>query len=166
MINHRKHFYRYDTLMNRVSAGNPSRLNDAAYKAALYILSADVGLFEIARTNVGTSGINFDEIIAAVRHAQVTDSQVTAAMAAYNLFNGGSSSLSLQDLSMCNYETLDVIVTAFYIRKGGRTPVHTRNGEMSVSATREQYGRDLEQSVYRMIELVVDSEEEYSELKI
>ena len=60
--------------------------------AAVYILSADKTLCDIARRKICPDGISFPGILSVARRAELSDSQFTAIRSAHNLFNGGSSS--------------------------------------------------------------------------
>lgn len=66
----------------------PARQRDGGYMAAVYILSADKTLCDIARRKICPDGISFPGILSVARRAELSDSQFTAIRSAHNLFNG------------------------------------------------------------------------------
>lgn len=148
MIDHKNHYERYNALMSIVSGGASARRKDGGYMSALYILSADGDLFRMARPCFSAIGIDFKRLLAAARRAEVTASQLTAVKAAHNLFNSGSASITPHDLAQCDYDTLDAIADAFYIWKGGRSPVQDENGRMRLDTSAEQRSRSFGAALY------------------
>ena len=141
MIDHRNHYTRYNELMALATASAPSRQNDGGYMAAIYILAADPELYKYTLPRIGSSGINFSGLLTAARRAGLSDSQIIAARAAHNLFNGGSGNTTPYDLVQCDYCTLDTIADALYIWKGGRTPSADGSGQMCLDRSAERHHR-------------------------
>lgn len=149
MIDHNNHYAHYCELMRRVSASAPSRRHDGGYMAALYILSADPDLYNLSHGRVGTPGISFSAILTASRRLELSDSQNTAIRAAHSLFNAGSRSQNTPyNLSQCDYDTLDIIVDAMYIWKGGCVISSSENGLMCLDRSEERKRRCLEASLF------------------
>ena len=144
MIDRYNHYARYNELMALASGSAPARRNDGGYMAALYILSADTELYGIARSKIGSNGVSFSSLLSAARRAELSDSQVIAAKAAHSLFNGGSGSTAPCDLVHCDYNTLDIITDALYIRKGGRIPAADGSGQMYLDRSTERRHRSFE----------------------
>ena len=92
MIDHKNHYARYCELISLAASSAPARQRDGGYMAAVYILSADKTLCDIARRKICPDGISFPGILSVARRAELSDSQFTAIRSAHNLFNGGSSS--------------------------------------------------------------------------
>lgn len=110
MIDHKNHYARYCELISLAASSAPARQRDGGYMAAVYILSADKTLCDIARRKICPDGISFPGILSVARRAELSDSQFTAIRSAHNLFNGGSSSsVTPYDLALCDYLTLDII---------------------------------------------------------
>ncbi|MDO5544973.1 MAG: hypothetical protein Q4F81_03965 [Eubacteriales bacterium] len=129
MIDQKNHYARYCELMALASQSAPARQQDGGYMSAIFILSADKALFDLALNKISACGINFSGIFSAARRAELSDSQYTAIRAAHSLFNGGSSSHSTpNDLAQCDYCTLDIITEAMYIWKCGRRPASDERG--------------------------------------
>lgn len=143
MIDRHEHYARYNELMALATASAPSRQTDGGYMAALYILSADNELCKFARPRIGSSGINFSGLLTAARRAGLSDSQIIAARAAHNLFNGGSGNTTPYDLVQCDYCTLDIIADALYIWKGGRAPTADNSGQMRLDRSTERQHRNF-----------------------
>lgn len=143
MIDRYDHYARYNELMALATASAPSRQNDGGYMAALYILSADNELYKYSRPRIGSNGINFSGLLTAARRAGLSDSQIIAARAAHNLFNGGSGNTTPNELAQCDYCTLDIIADALYIWKGGRTPAPDSSGQMCLDCSAERHHRDF-----------------------
>lgn len=143
MIDRCDHYARYCDLMALATASAPSRQNDGGYMAAIYILSADNELYKYARPRTGSTGINFSGLLTAARRAGLSDSQIIAARAAHNLFNGGSGNTTPYDLVQCDYYTLDTIADALYIWKGGRTPSADGSGQMCLDRSAEHHHRNF-----------------------
>lgn len=149
MIDHNNHYARYCELMRQASASAPSRRHDGGYMAALYILSADPDLYDLARGRVGEVGISFSAILTAARRLELSDSQNTAIRAAHSLFNSGSRSQNTpHDLAQCDYDTLDIIVDAMYIWKGGCIITPGDTGSVCLDRSEERKRRSLERSVF------------------
>lgn len=149
MIDHNNHYARYCELMHLASASAPSRRHDGGYMAALYILSADPDLHNLACGRVGTPGIGFSAILTASRRLDLSDSQYTAIRAAYSLFNSGSRSQNTpHDLAQCDYDTLDIIVDAMYIWKGGCVISSSENGLMYLDRSEERKRRGFERAIF------------------
>lgn len=151
MIDHKNHFERYNALMSIVSGGASARPKDGGYMSALYILSADGDLFRMARPCLSAIGIDFKRLLAAARRAEVTASQLAVIKTAHNLFNGSSGSITPYDLAQCDYDTLDIITDAFYVWKGGRSPVQDENGLMCLDVAAEQRSRSFGAALYRQL---------------
>lgn len=116
--------------------------------AAVYILSADKTLCDIARRKICPDGINFPGILSVARRAELSDSQFTAIRSAHNLFNGGSSSsVTPYDLAVCDYLTLDIITQAMYIWKCGCTISAGQDGSIQLDRTSERQRRGIEQAL-------------------
>lgn len=148
MIDCNNHYARYCELMSLASASAPARQRDGGYIAALYILSADAELFSLSRNRVGTPGISFSAILSAARRLELSGSQYTAIRAAHSLFNAGSRSQNTpQDLAQCDYSTLDIIVDAMYIRKGGCTITSSEMGGMYLDRSCECRQRGFERAL-------------------
>lgn len=143
MIDHHNHYARYNELMTQAASFSPSRRKDGGYMAALYILSADNELYKHARPRIGSSGINFSGLLTAARRAGLSDSQIIAARAAHNLFNGGSGNTTPNELVLCDYYILDIIVDALYIWKGGRAPAADSSGQMYLDRSTERRHRNF-----------------------
>lgn len=143
MIDCNNHFDRYDLFMSIVSRENNARRKDRGYMSALYILSSDNELFRLSYPFIGAAGIDFKAILNAARRDEISASQLLAIKAAHNLFNGGSASVRLADLSQCDYSTLDIITNAFYICKGGRDPICGESGQVHFDDTAEQRSRTV-----------------------
>ena len=143
MIDRHEHYARYNELMALATASAPSRQTDGGYMAALYILAADNELCKFARPRIGSSGINFSGLLTAARRAGLSDSQIIAARAAHNLFNGGSGNTTPNELAQCDYCTLDIIADALYIWKGGRTPTADNSGQMCLDRSAELQHRSF-----------------------
>lgn len=143
MIDRHEHYARYNELMALATASAPSRQTDGGYMAALYILAADNELCKFARPRIGSSGINFSGLLTAARRAGLSDSQIIAARAAHNLFNGGSGNTTPNELAQCDYCTLDIIADALYIWKGGRTPTADNSGQMCLDRSAERQHRSF-----------------------
>lgn len=104
MIDHKNHYARYCELISLAASSAPARQRDGGYMAAVYILSADKTLCDIARRKICPDGISFPGILSVARRAELSDSQFTAIRSAHNLFNGGSSSsVTPYDLALCDY---------------------------------------------------------------
>lgn len=143
MIDHKKHFDRYNELMSIVSGSAPARRRDGGYMSALYILSSDNELFRLSYPFVGAAGIDFKAILNAARRDEISASQLLAIRAAHDLFNGRSVSVHLADLPQCDYSTLDIITNALYIRKGGRNPIRGEAGQILFDNSAEQSSRAI-----------------------
>lgn len=129
MIDQKNHYARYCELMSLASRSAPARQQDGGYMSAIFILSADKALFDLAVNKISADGISFSGILSAARRAELSDSQYTAIRAAHSLFNGGSSSHNTpNDLAQCDYYTLDIITEAIYIWKCGRKPACDERG--------------------------------------
>lgn len=148
MIDHNNHYSRYCELMHQASASAPSRRHDGGYMAALYILSSDPDLYDLARGRVGEVGISFSAILTAARRLELSDSQYTAIRAAHSLFNAGSRSQNTPaDLAQCDYDTLDIIVDAMYIWKGGCAISSGESGLMYLDRSEERKRRGFERAI-------------------
>lgn len=149
MIEHNNHHARYCELMRLASASSPARQQDGGYMAALYILSADPVLFDLAGRKIGPDGIAFSAILSTARRRDLSDSQHAALRAAHSLFNTGSRSQNTpHDLAQCDYETLDIIVNAMYIWKGGCSIVGSEDGLLCLDRSEEQKRRGFEYSMF------------------
>lgn len=149
MIDQKNHFLRYSQLMGLVCGAFPVRERDGGYMAALYILSADPELFSISVSYANEDGISFTGILRAARRHELTDSQITALYAAHSLFNDGSRSQNTpHDLAQCDYETLDIIVNAMYIWKGGCIITPGDTGAVCLDRSEEYKRRSFEQSMF------------------
>ena len=128
----------------------PARQRDGGYMAAVYILSADKTLCDIARRKICPDGISFPGILSVARRAELSDSQFTAIRSAHNLFNGGSSSsVTPYDLALCDYLTLDIITQAMYIWKCGCTISAGQDGSIQLDRTGECQRRGIEQALFQ-----------------
>lgn len=135
MIDHKNHYARYCELISLAASSAPARQRDGGYMAAVYILSADKTLCDIARRKICPDGISFPGILSVARRAELSDSQFTAIRSAHNLFNGGSSSsVTPYDLALCDYLTLDIITQAMYIWKCGCTISAGQDAAYSLTA--------------------------------
>lgn len=136
-----------DALLDRSA---PARQRDGGYMAAVYILSADKTLCDIARRKICPDGISFPGILSVARRAELSDSQFTAIRSAHNLFNGGSSSsVTPYDLALCDYLTLDIITQAMYIWKCGCTISAGQDGSIQLDRTGECQRRGIEQALFQ-----------------
>lgn len=59
MIDHKNHYARYCELISLAASSAPARQRDGGYMAAVYILSADKTLCDIARRKICPDGISF-----------------------------------------------------------------------------------------------------------
>ena len=149
MIDRNNHHARYCELMLLASAASPARQRDGGSMAAVYILSADPVLCDLAGHKVGPDGISFSAIFSAARRRDLSDSQHTALRAAHSLFNAGARSQNTpHDLAQCDYETLDIIVNAMYIWKGGCIITPGDTGSVCLDRSEERKRRSLERSVF------------------
>jgi hypothetical protein len=149
MIDHKNHHARYCELMRLASASSPARQQDGGYMAALYILSADPVLCNLAGRKIGPDGISFSTIFSTARRLDLSDSQHAALRAAHSLFNSGSRSQNTpHDLAQCDYETLDIIVNAMYIWKGGCIITPGDTGAVCLDRSEEYKRRSFEQSMF------------------
>ena len=135
------HASRFENLMEIAEQHAPARRTDSGYLAALYILSADDELYSLARTKIDDEGIHFSALLKAARRSWLSDIQITAARAANSLFNDGCASVTPSDLARCDYDMLDIITNALYIRKGGRVPVPCSDGRIILDTAAEQRSR-------------------------
>lgn len=141
MINPKLHYKRYCELMNLTT--RPQCKTDSGYMAAFYILAADNDLYKAAVPHINENGINFYPILTALNRKYCRSSQIFAAKSAHNLFNGGSSAISIEQLAQCDLPTLDILVNAIYIHKGHRTPIAGPNGLMGLDNSHENATRKL-----------------------
>lgn len=141
------HASRFESLMAIAEKHAPARRTDCGYLAALYVLSADDKLYHLARTKIDDEGIHFSALLKAARRSQLSDVQITAARAANSLFNDGCASVTPSDLARCDYDTLDIIANALYIRKGGRVPVPGSCGRIILDNAAEQRSRAFSASM-------------------
>lgn len=143
MIIQTGHYDRYSRLMDQVSTGGSGRRQkDGEYAAALYVLAADTDLCMLAINYVGTDGIDFEKIVSAGKKHGLQETQMTAIKAAWNLFNrGGGKKTGAADLAQCDYDTLDVLVQALYIKKGGRWPECGEDGCIVLDTCEEKKKR-------------------------
>lgn len=149
MIDHNNHHSRYCELMSFASSSAPARRWDCGYMAALYILSADPELFTLSRDRIGPDGISFSSILTAARRLELSNSQHTAIRAAHSLFNAGSRSQNTpHDLAQCDYDTLDIIIDAMHIWKGGCAIFSNENGLMCLDRSEERERRCLEARLF------------------
>lgn len=149
MIDHKNHHSRYCELMRLASASSPARQRDGGYMAALYILSSDPVLFDLAGRKIGPDGISFSAILTASRRLDLSDSQNTSIRAAYSLFNAGSRSQNTpHDLAQCDYDTLDIIMDAMYIWKDGCVISSSENGLMYLDRSEERKRRGFERAIF------------------
>lgn len=150
MIDHKNHYARYCELISLAASSVPARQRDGGYMAAVYILSADKTLCDIARRKICPDGISFPGILSVARRAELSDSQFTAIRSAHNLFNGGSSSsVTPYDLALCDYLTLDIITQAMYIWKCGCTISAGQDGSIQLDRTGECQRRGIEQALFQ-----------------
>lgn len=140
----------YCELISLAASSAPARQRDGGYMAAVYILSADKTLCDIARRKICPDGISFPGILSVARRAELSDSQFTAIRSAHNLFNGGSSSsVTPYDLALCDYLTLDIITQAMYIWKCGCTISAGQDGSIQLDRTGECQRRGIEQALFQ-----------------
>lgn len=149
MIDHNNHHSRYCELMSLASRSAPARQHDGGYMAALYILSADPELYGLSLDRIGPDGISFSSMLTASRRLELSDSQHTAIRSAHSLFNAGSRSQNTpHELAQCDYDTLDIIVDAMHIWKGGCVIFSDENGLMCLDRSEERKRRDLEAHLF------------------
>ena len=67
MIDHKNHYARYCELISLAASSAPARQRDGGYMAAVYILSADKTLCDIARRKICPDGISFPGILSVAR---------------------------------------------------------------------------------------------------
>lgn len=129
MIDHKNHYARYCELISLAASSAPARQRDGGYMAAVYILSADKTLCDIARRKICPDGISFPGILSVARRAELSDSQFTAIR--------------------CDYLTLDIITQAMYIWKCGCTISAGQDGSIQLDRTGECQRRGIEQALFQ-----------------
>lgn len=141
------HASRFESLMAIAEKHAPARRTDSGYLAALYILSADDELYRLAHAKIDEDGINFAALLKAARRACLSHVQITATRAAHSLFNDGCAGVTPSDLARCDYDTLDILTSALYIRKGGRVPVPGSDGRIALDPAAEQRSRSFSEAM-------------------
>lgn len=126
--------------MTRASLTLAVRIRSEEYMAALYILSYDEEIFKVSRNHVTEVGIDFDAIKRKMDDHCMAASQYILVLVAQSLFNDYSAELlPLYALTELDYDVLDIVVDALYIRKGrGRIPTHDEHGNMMLNDEKEQ----------------------------
>ena len=162
MIDHKSHFSRYCDLMALAASSAPARQQDGGYMAALYILSADKELHNLARSQISADGISFSKLHKSILRAELSNSQITAAKAAHSLFNNGSRSITPLDLSQCDYATLDILTNALYIWKCGRVLSGGDGGEIRFDTATERRSRCIEGEMAAFFASVQEADENIS----
>lgn len=76
MIDHKNHYARYCELISLAASSAPARQRDGGYMAAVYILSADKTLCDIARRKICPDGISFPGILSVARRAELSDANL------------------------------------------------------------------------------------------
>ena len=139
-MNNAWYYARYRELLTRASLTRPVRTRSSEYMAALYILAYDKEIFEIVSPYVSESGIDFDNIQQEMEERCMEPAQHTMVSIARSLFHLDlAEPLFLSELLELDYDRLDVIVDALYIRKNcGRIPKYDEHGNMTLDKTREQ----------------------------
>lgn len=133
-------FYeRYQQLQARASEGRPVPVCYAEYLAALYILAADEEIFELALDCVSCAGIDFIWLYEKMDSAGLMAHQYTLVQVAESLFRDHDAEpFPLFDLIALDYDDLDIVVNALYIRKSrGRVPACDSNGSMTLDCSYE-----------------------------
>ena len=86
MIDHKNHYARYCELISLAASSAPARQRDGGYMAAVYILSADKTLCDIARRKICPDGISFPGILSpAGRNCLTVNLQPSAPLTIYSM---------------------------------------------------------------------------------
>ncbi len=148
MITHYQHYDRYAELMAAVCGKSSRRADDGGYAAAIYILSADVDIYQIAKDYVTNEGINFDALTRKLRRMPHDDTQLVLVKSAHSLFNDGPMPPSPHMIANCDIYSRDIIVNALYIWSGQRRPVAGADGRMALDDAKEQEARKIYARLY------------------
>lgn len=147
MIDLKNHWKRYEQLFGCVEEEGGPRHRDGGYKAAVYILTADVQLSELAMRAADWEGIDFAKIYRGLKRECYSDTQLTMLRVAADLFNGGKvdgRTATPQEMASCLWGAADVLCTALYLWKG-RAAKEGWNGVVCAEETlQEKLARDIE----------------------